>query len=305
MRNPFSQTLAFLIALVMLTACDAASEDEDTGPDGATPTTTVAQAVGPVNQLVATDTLNVADEISENTAIALQEIYNFQEAERGDRFFQAAINQGAANSIFNFETDTGTLAIEDLAVALTSDSLSTPNNWPGNDCTEDGTCNCTFGGTRDYTGTLDITSNTSEGSGTVSGNYDITYTDCIEPVSLEVSDTPCITYVNIVNGTLEQTVNIAFSNFVETTSFEDYATSSDLDVAQTTVMQAPLSFTLSGSPTGTFTAEDTATFDFVYDFTDGTAQIQPNGSVVYDSVEYNMVVMQNFVEDSTNAEVCQ
>lgn len=312
-RHWLKVSLLFLV--LQLAACDAAVEEE-TDPTGATPSVAEGQAIGPVNQLVAADTLAVANEISENTAIALQAVFNFEDPDRTDfedfdveTSFQASVNPSAVNDIYSFVSLDGTLAIEDLAQELTADGASA-TNWPGTDCAAGGVCNCTSGGTRTYTGTLNIAVDSDSPSGSISGDYAITYTNCVELLQLDLDDGVCTMAIEL-DGTLEQSLAITFSNFQEIDTTDDFTTFTDFDISQTTSNQSPLSFANAASPTATFTAVDTVDFDFAYNFSDATAVIEPDGSVptqgpfiTHTSVEYNMVVLQDFIESSTNAEIC-
>ncbi len=298
----------FLFLILQLSACDAAVED-DTDPTGATPSVTEAKAIGPTNQLVAQDTLNVANEISANTAIALQAVFNFEDPDRTDfedfdfdTGFQASVNPASINDIYSFETFSGTVAIEDLAEELTSDGAGS-TEWPGTDCTSSGVCNCTIDGTRTYTGTLNITVGSESPSGSISGDYTITYTGCIELLQLDLDDGPCTMAVQL-DGTIEQSVSVTFSNFTEAETSSDVVSYTDLDILQTTSNQSPISFINDTFPSSTPTAVDTVDFAFEYAFTDSTAIVEPDGFITHTAVDYNMVVLQEFIESSTNAEVC-
>lgn len=287
---------------VFFTACDAEIEDKP-DPTGATPSVTATKAVGPINQLIFNDTHNVAEEISLNVSLAiLEEIDRFERF--NDNAFQALVSTGLIEAN-EYEDEEAILTMEELVFELTKPGAS-PSNLPGTDCTEEGVCNCAIEGTRTYSGSLTVTVEANSRAGSIVGTYFITYDNCLDFVDLALDDGTCNMTIK-TTGTIQQDINFTFSDFsnIDPNEVDTISQLSSRDINQTSVTQASLNFS-NGDAFGTVFAEaDTVDFDFALDYTDSTADVEPLGSLVHDGTEYNMVVMQDFMESLSNIEVCQ
>lgn len=316
MKKTQLSKMIFLFCLsvigLQLAACDAAEEQEP----GSTAeiSSSVASNIGPVSQFLTEDSLNIVNEISDNTLVALQSIYTFEDAEDIDVIaFQAQqthFTSGQTNALINVydtlndATTQGEFSIEDLAQTLTADTAPI-NDWPGENCDISGICSCTFGGSRTYTGNLTIDLILNTGTGTISGSYSVIYNNCIEVVTLNTNDGSCNVFVDF-SGTVAHDVSIDFSNFVETSNLDN------VDFARRTILQntenrSLLEFSIADSEVGPFTETQNIEFDFRYSFKDTTSSVEPVSDVsvlTFDDVEYNMVVVSDFIEDAQSENVC-
>lgn len=149
--------------------------------------------------------------------------------------------------------------------------------------------NCALGGTKTLVGELTVRLEPGGTQGSLSGDYFVVYDSCVETVHVSTTTEPCDVETQI-EGTLSHTVDIDFLDLND----------NDLDTytIQNSASVDALEFSINEGVT--------RTADFDLDVTDSSQFNDPDvsGTVTFDSQNYDVNDMADFIAGSSASSVC-
>jgi hypothetical protein len=149
--------------------------------------------------------------------------------------------------------------------------------------------NCALGGTKTLVGELTVRLEPGGTQGSLSGDYFVVYDSCVVTVHVSTATEPCDVETQI-EGTLSHTIDIDFLDLNDN-DLDSYAIQNSASVDA-------LEFSINEGAT--------RTADFDLDVTDNSQFNSPDvsGTVTFDSQNYDMNDMADFIADTSASSVC-
>jgi len=243
-----------ILAMVSLLGCDSNTVvSTTTDPNISDPSNDVAVNVGPVEAQVTSDVLTKANSIRESVIDNIQS----SETETGTAFIRYII------------PDTGFTTTIDLGESES----------------------CDEGGSKTIIGSVTLTLDDNQSTGTVVGSYTIQYDSCQEIVLLSASDTDCS-----ARPTIDGEIVVTYSEVYNLT--EDLQ---DLDVDDETDVSASTNSALSISVGSTASNQD---YSFSYSLSSSSNSTGLSGTATFQSLLYSLTEVESFVGTVSSSVLC-
>lgn len=258
--------MAALLLVGGLVHCSATDVEDTRGGSSASVssvTANVGATVGPVNDIILTDSLEFSALVAANLETYIAD--NVGERDPTTNFLADGEPLAAADS--NNENDVDT----DIEI---TESAQT----------------CTGGGSKQLAGTLHLTVFFNSDQGTLAGEYNIIYTDCVQTVSLTTSNGTCSVEV-LLTGTLINDVSVSFTELSE---FDPDV----FETRNTVTTSSPITF---ANDTG---ATERVEYDFDLYINSRLSNPDIDGELTFDGDTYDPLAVEEFVEDSTTGVIC-
>jgi hypothetical protein len=252
----FSLYILALLAVFSM-ACSQSGTIVNTGDSSVSdPDNDAAANVGPASQIIAEDILAQLNEIINNVD---DEIEDNVGTDTGDGDFLVLYEVGDDDTFFE-------------VVVSSSES-------------------CTDSGTKTVSGSLDYIIETETSTGTITGSFTTTYSNCSDATLVEASNQNCIATPKI-DGSFDTIIDVDFGSF---DTFED----AGLDVSLNSET------TSDGNVDITFDSNETEqSYDFDYAIRSSTSGNGLTGTIRYDSQTYSITDLADFMESASSSVVC-
>lgn len=258
----------FSVLIVMggLAGCSATDVEDTRGGSTASVSSVTANVgtnAGPVNEIILDDTLDFSSHLANNLETYIAD--NVGDRDSTTNFLAQGEPLAAADS--NNENDVDT----DIEITESAET-------------------CSGGGTKQLAGVLNLQVFFNSDQGSLSGQYNIIYTNCVQTVSLATSNGTCSVEV-LLTGAIVNDISI---DFTELSEF-------DPDIFETrnqVTTSSPLTF---ANGTG---ATQQVTYDFDLYINSRLSSPDIDGDLTFDGDSYDVVAVSDFIGTSTTSVIC-
>lgn len=249
-----------------LARCSAADVEDTSGGSSASVSSVTANVgtnAGPTNEIILDDVLGFSAHLANNLETYISD--NVGNRDTATNFLAQGEPSAAADS--NNENDV------DSDIEITESAES-----------------CSGGGTKQLAGVLNLQVFFNSDQGSLAGEYNIIYTNCVQTVSLATSNGTCSVDVQLT-GVVINDVSIDFTELNE----------NDPDIFETrnnATTSSPLTFA-----NGTGSTQQ-VTYDFDLYINSRLSSPDIDGELTFDGDPYDVVAVSDFIGTSTTAVIC-